>query len=159
MPLGLGIAPFGTSIFGYGSPDPAPIQQRGLLVNLDGTQGDGRRVDPATGQYVLDVNGRTVGMTGVQQLVLMRAKTVLNSSAVHGLGLEAPGGNYDQNAPLRLEKQLRLAFKDLTDAGVIQIIDVTIKRNASGVVFREMHWRDLTATTSASLSSTEQTVF
>lgn len=122
---------------------------------MSGQTGDGLYVDSVTGQYTFDTYGRKTGMTGVQQLVLMRMKTLLNSSAMKGLGLAAPTGVVGPNTQKQLEQQVRLAMKDLLDAKVISFLGVTVQRMPNGAYWRHFDWRDLTVANPA----TEQTSF
>ncbi len=146
MPSGLGSCPVGESVAGYGGVDAAPVQQQTILIDANsGAPQNSRKVDPITGDYVRDTFGRVQGMSGVQQLVLMRAGTLLNSSAIPGLGLPGPSGVVGSTITQRMEDELRLSVKDLTDAGVIQIIGVSVVRDPkSHVVFRSFQWKDLT---------------
>ncbi len=145
MPAGLGIGPVGMSVFGYGGVDLAPVQQQTILIDADsGTAQNSRRIDPATGRYVLDTYGRVEGMSGVAQLVMMRAGNLLNSTAVRGLGLRAPSGIIGTDILRRLEDEVRVAMKDILDGGLIQIVGVFIDRPVGGPVRRYFLWRDLT---------------
>lgn len=148
MPSGVGAAAVGISIAGYGGVDAAPIQQQTILIDaVTGALENSRKVDPYTGRYVLDTYGRVQGMNGVQQLVMLRAGTLLNSSAVRDLGINAPSGVVGGTLNRRLSDELVLALKDLLDGGLIEILDVRVERiPGTSVYHRFFKWRDLTTT-------------
>jgi hypothetical protein len=67
---GFGLQPAGTSSAGFGSPTRGASE--GGVTLRDTFTGDsfgGRQINPKTGDYVLDANGRLLGMSNVQQLV------------------------------------------------------------------------------------------
>lgn len=149
MPTGAGFASAGFSIAGYGSVDSAPAQQPGVLVDANtGLGQNARKVDPVTGRYVRDTYGRVQGMSGAQQLVMMRVGTLLNSSAVPDLGMAAPAGTIGPNALARLDNEVRTAMRDLTDQKIIEIVDVKVTTVlGSKAIRRYFSWRDLTSST------------
>lgn len=85
--VGAGFAPAGFSPAGWGT--PATATPPGGIVFRDPATGQSlscRRIDPTTGQYVLDASGRVLGMTTAQQLMYLAMKTVKGSSAYAVLG-------------------------------------------------------------------------
>ncbi len=147
MPAGLGVSPVGVCVAGYGSNDVSPVQQQTILIDADtGLPQGARKIDPSTGEYLYDTYGRIQGMSGVQQLVLLRGATLLNSSAVSGLGLARPSGVAGKDYVRRLQQEVFTAMKDLTDNKTIEILEVTVE--AEGSRFRRnMKWVDLTTFT------------
>lgn len=148
MPVGAGFSSVGVSIAGYGGVDAGPVQQQTILIDAtDGSNQNARKVDPYTGQYVLDQYGRVQGMSGIQQMVMMRAGTLLDSSAVTDLGLAPPPPTAIPGIEMTLKNQLTAAMKDLVDQKLIEITRVEVfKAPGSTVVQRFMFWRDLTVT-------------
>lgn len=145
MPTGAGAASVGLSVAGYGGVDSAPVQQQTILIDAKtGIAQNSRKVDPSTGRYLLDSFGRVQGMPGVQQLVMLRAGTLFNSSAVLGLGMLAPSGVIGANILRRLEDEIRLCMKDIVDAGIIEIIGVTVIKPPGQPLRRAFQWKDLT---------------
>ncbi len=147
MPLGIGFGGVGVVVVGYGGVDAAPIQQQEILIDAEtGIGQNSRKIDPRTGQYVYDEDDRVEGMSGVQQLVLLRVSTLINSSAVRGLGMSAPSGVIGNNIVARLEQEIRTAMKDLTSSGQIEILKVAVEKLSTGKMLRYFLWRDLTTT-------------
>ncbi len=145
MPTGFGVASIGTTVAGYGGVDAAPIQQQKILIDANtGLAQNARKIDPSTGDYVRDIYGAVQGMSGVQQMVLMRAGTLLNSSAMVGLGMQGPTGVIGANIIPRLEDEIRLAMKDIVDSGLIKIMGVTVTRLPGQPIRRAFQWKDLT---------------
>ncbi len=146
MPVGCGMCSVGLSVSGYGSVDAATAPTQTILIDANsGLAQNARKIDAVKGQYVYDTLGRVQGMPGVQQLVLMRIATLLDSSAVKGLGLAAPSGVVGANVVRRLTEELSQALKDLVNAKIIQIVDVRVEKAPNSSVRRYLVWRDLTA--------------
>lgn len=146
MPLGVGLAPAGVSVAGFGQVDAAPVPPKTLLVDTyNGQQDNARRIDPYTKGYVMDAQGRIAGMNGVQQLVYLAVATVRNSSALNNFG--NPAGSVRKigtNVVSQLQDAYRLALKDLTDRKLISIDDITVTSPKLGAEMVNVRWRDLT---------------
>lgn len=146
MPVGAGFSPMGVSIAGYGGVDAAPIQEQTILIDSNtGIAQNSRKVDPITGQYVYDTLDRVEGMSGIEQLVMLRAGTLIKSSAVFTLGMAAPSGVIGSSTQRKLEDDIRLAMKDLVDAKLIKIVSVSINQVPGGgghVIRRFFTWQD-----------------
>ena len=161
MPLGVGAGAAGTSIAGYGSVDASPVQQQTILIDaVTGLPQSARKIDPVTKQFVLDTYGRIQGMGGVQQLVELRANTLLNSSAVQGLGMVAPSGVQGSNIIRRLTEEINQAMKDLVDGKLIQVLGVKVEKVAgTNAIRRYFTWRDLTVANNNQAGSEQKTNF
>jgi hypothetical protein len=146
VPTGIGTAPIGLSVSGYGGVDHAPVLLQTILINAaSGDAMQARKIDPVTGQYVYNEDDQVEGMSGVQQLVLMRVATLLNSSAVRGLGVGAPAGVISQSTEMRLADEIRVALRDIVDARLIQVVSISYQKHpTSSLVYRSLRWRDLT---------------
>ena len=144
MSLGAGFSAAGFSPAGTGDLDLAPAPATDIMVDEKGVQQSARRIDPATGQYVLGPSGRIQGMPRARQLVLLRIKTVLNSSSVAGLGLEQASGDRDQNATRRIQNQLSAALADLVTAKLIAILSITAATETPTRIRGALRWKDLT---------------
>lgn len=146
MPIGLGFAPLGVSLFGFGSVDTAPVPLTGILVDAnDGLVKEARKIDQFTRRYVLDSSGRVQGMRGVYQLVQLRVQTLRNSSALRDFGLAAPSGVIGANIQKRIENDIALAMKDLVDQKIIKIVSVQLDRFSTSGEYVTFKWIDLTA--------------
>ncbi len=147
MPTGVGFSGVGLTIAGYGGVDSAPVPLQKILIDSDdGAPRESRKVDPVTGRYTLNADGQVQGMPGVEQLVLMRAKTVLHSSAVFDLGMAQPSGVVGPDILRQLREDITNAMRDIIDAGVIEVVRVEVTRPVGSSNFvRFFVWRDLTA--------------
>jgi hypothetical protein len=75
---GIGLQSAGTTSAGFGSPATAAEQGGAILRNtLTGESMGGRKIDPRTGDYVMDEYGRLEGMPNVRQMVML---AVLNAA-------------------------------------------------------------------------------
>src|SRR5580698_10881847 len=76
MPLGFGLSDMGFAPIGTGDVVLAPIPPTENLLDAKGVQQSARAIDAATGQYILNADGRFQGMPRVQQLVLLRIRAM-----------------------------------------------------------------------------------
>lgn len=141
---GFGSSPYGIGVPSVGNPPGGAV----LRDPLTGTSSGSRRIDPVTRDYVLDDNGRTLGMSDVQQLVLMALQTVRNSSAMNGLGqslgdIVVIGDNIERQIASIFEN----ALAHLVARGLVQIISTTVTRLHPGAIKATVRWRDLTTST------------
>ncbi len=82
--LGMGAAPMGSSVFGFGTPAAATASAGSSLVTTDGFQSGSRKISTLQtdrGQYAIGTDGRHVGMNDAEQLVLLALGTMQGSSA------------------------------------------------------------------------------
>src|SRR5574343_541381 len=88
--LGAGIAPAGTSPFGFGAPAVITTRETHLFAMSDMGEtgvGSARRIDPTTRDYVIDAEtGLTLGYTATQQNVYLALVTLRGSSILATLG-------------------------------------------------------------------------
>ena len=141
---GAGFAPAGFSPAGTGSVATATAMATDNLIDDRGAQQSARAIDPATGQYVLRSTGRSEGMPRVRQLVLIRVRTVLGSSAIAGLGVAQVGGDNTVTAQRRLQGTLEQALSDLVKAKLVAIVSVTLSSDVPTRLRAALKWRDLT---------------
>ena len=137
--------PGGTGPFGTGTPIAAPIPG-GKVNRIAATalQEGSRLIDPVTGDYSFDEYGRAKGQANARQLVYLRIKTRLGSSAVKVLGNELH--LIDRIGPSfakKVDNTIRAAFQDVVDAKLIEIVSVTAEKTQPGRSFIRMKWRDL----------------
>jgi hypothetical protein len=145
--LGAGFAPFGTSSAGFGSPSTTNPFNKTILIDDFGVPGQTRFIDPTTGDYKFNSNGRLVGGNGIQQLVYLALLTVRGSSAMENLGqsfsnVKTMGTNYIT----LVKNEVNKALKDLIDQKKISLIDVNVTRlnNTSRI---DIKWKDLASGT------------
>jgi hypothetical protein len=144
MSKGAGFAPAGLSPAGTGTVDAAPSIASGNLIDAFGAQQSARAFDPSTGKFILNANGRVQGMPRVLQLVYLRVRTLLNSSAVKNLGLKPLGGDNDSTALQRIRTSLDVALGDLVKQGLILILSVSGYSDVPTRTRTALKFRDLT---------------
>lgn len=154
---GFGFAAFGFTPFGWGDVDTAPAPATDLYIDSDnGSQQTARKIDAATGQYVLGASGRVQGMPRARQLVQLRIRTVLKSSVVQTLGMVSPQGDVGPRTAQRLANAVTDALADLVRAKVIAIVSITSGTETPTRARGALRWRDLTtAATSSGQEFTE----
>lgn len=148
---GFGIAPAGTSPFGFGAPATASPTVGKPLTKADGSQGDARKIDPVTKDYVIDpTTGRTVGFDGVQQQVYLALVTVKGSSAVADLGQEFTSLKLiPENIQALVEDKVREALAALIQKNKVQLIRVDTELNRNKALAIRVKWMDLTKRTTS----------
>jgi hypothetical protein len=141
---GFGSQPFGSSSFGIGTPALAPFPGGALLRDsATGVSTGSRRI--AGKDYVIDANGRIEGMNDLQQLVLIAVTTVLNSSAMPGLGqslasISVIGNNFER----RVADVLKKSLEHLTSRNLIAIVSIRVRRlKTPGAASIRLQWRDV----------------
>ena len=145
MPLGIGFAPIGGSLFGFGTPDSAAPFGNAILVEpTSGIPRDCRRIDARSRQYTFAANGSSDGMSGVQQRVLLAIATVRGSSALGAFGKAQGPQKHSAAAAKQVDADIRLALKDLVDAKVIEIVDTNPQDFSAIGVTDVVRFRDLT---------------
>jgi hypothetical protein len=144
MPYGFGSQPFGSSPYGIGTPSVATPRGGTLFRSTSGARANARRINPATKDYVLDGNGRILGMPALHQRVLLAVSTERGSSAMRSLGQSLKSiQRISDNFARRVEDDLRTAVKHLTDPRLIEVVDVQISIVKPGGAFIRFRWRDL----------------
>jgi len=146
--LGAGAAPAGIAAAGYGLSSSATAPQNAVLPDpQSGLPQTGRAIDPATGDYILTADGRTLGMSTAQQLVQLAISTTLGSSAVASLGqalsaIKEKRPGFQRQAATAVQAALANAIS----SGVIALLSVKViepKTNPDAAVI-EFVWKDLT---------------
>lgn len=130
---GAGFSAAGFSPAGFGDIDELPAPATENLVDAKGVQRNARAINPATGQYVLNADGRFQGMARVEQLVvlLVRAMTL-------------PAGDVTSNMKLQLQTLLAKTLAPLVTQGLITILDVVPYLEQPSRARAALKYRDLT---------------
>lgn len=146
MPIGLGFAPLGSSLFGYGSIDEAVVPSKLFYVDpLTGQQANARAIDGRTRDYVFNADGSSAGMRGVYQLVQLTAQTVKGSSAVASLGLDTSKIQViNERTQQKVEDAYRDGFDPLVKQGLISLGEITVQRATPYGFFVLVKFTDLT---------------
>lgn len=154
---GFGSQPFGSSSYGIGT--PAVYSGTGGDVLRDAKTGarlGSRKIDPTTKDYVLDSNGRILGMNDVQQLVLLATSTTKGTSAMRSLGQEIRKiDRITSNFTQRVRNTLTAAVQHIVDRGLIEVLGVSVQILRPGTVYVALRWRDLTQGSSSEEQQTE----
>ena len=154
MSDGFGNQPFGSSPYGIGTPAVYPGLGGAILRDAKtGASLGSRRIDPRTRDYVVDSNGRILGMSKTQQLVYLAVSTTKGSAAMRSLGHElAKIDRISGNFFRRLSTTLHAAVQDLVNSGLIVVLGVRAQLVRPGVVYVALKWRDVSAKTEHSTS-------
>lgn len=150
---GAGTQKAGTSSAGFGTPAEAtPLGGAFLRDTRTGSSFGVRQVDPNTRDYVIDTNGRLLGVNYVRHVVQMSVHTERGSAAVQSMGqrlrtIERITPNFEQ----RVLSILTEAVQPLIDQGLIEVIGFRgftagDDRNGlrRGAIYGRFLWRDLT---------------
>lgn len=150
---GAGLQSAGTSSAGFGTSASAIAQGGTFLRNTrNGESLGARRIDPNTRDYVLDENGRILGLDYVKHAVQMSVHTERGTAAVSELGqrlreLDRITPNFEK----RVLAMLTDALQPLIRLGYIEVLgfsQFTIGNTANGLppgaVYGRLKWRDLT---------------
>lgn len=141
--LGLGAAGFGSSGFGFGTPASNNSSTAALLRKEDGSIGDCVKIDTRSGDYVLDEAGNKVGWDSLEQSVYLALRTLKGSAAVATLGIELPTGVIRDDLATRNRAAVAAALKSLTDARLLELVDVLTTRLGTSAVQLEVKWKRL----------------
>jgi hypothetical protein len=148
MSGGAGRSPAGRGAYGLGTPIEAPIPGgKANRIAATALQDGGRYIDPVTKDYVFDEYGRAVGYSSARQLVYLRMKTRLGTSAVKALGnelhtIDRIGASFQK----RVDNTIRAALSDIVALGLIEVVSVSAEKIQPGRSFIRVKWRDLTTT-------------
>lgn len=150
---GAGTQPAGMSSAGYGEPSTATgISGAFLRDTKTGKSLGARKIDPLTRDYVLDANGRILGVGYVQHVVQMSLHTEEGSAVVQEMGhrlrtIERITPNVERQILAILTK----AVQPLINQGLIEVLGFSHFVAGTGVnglprgrVHGRFSWRDLT---------------
>ncbi len=152
---GLGLTPMGVGAFGYGSPATAPVMGGAVHRGDDGTIYGSRKIslDPETaGQYEFDDFGRAKGDRDVRQLAIIAMRTVLNSSALDGVGKRSSARVIGDDFAARVRGDITDAFARLVAAGMLRIDAIEVAEASLGRSHTVVRLTDLTNQKPFSLS-------
>lgn len=146
---GFGRQGAGTTSAGFGSPSRG--SEEGGVVLRDtqtGASFGSRKIDPRTGDYELDENGRLVGMPNTRQLVLLAVLAAKPELA----RIDRLSASFERAASAVLTEHC----KPIVDQGAIQVLGVSNVRMGvrgglgQGQAIYKFRWRDLTTNTEQS---------
>ena len=150
---GAGLQKAGKTSAGFGTSSEATVFEGGFLRDeITGETLGARLINPKTKGFVLDSNGRLLGMKSVRQAVLIAIHTVRDSSAVRGLGnrlssIDRIGSNIER----QILNILSEALAPLVQAGLVEVVGFSQFKAGDGkngmlpgAVFGRFRWKDLT---------------
>ena len=145
MSIGAGYSGVGSSKAGFGTPTMINSSTAKVYIKADGSQGNCAKIDPLTGDYVLDDYGNSVGDDSVNQMVYLAFNTLFNSSAVDGFGfdLNTSDSVIDETTNLKAKLAVMKAAKHLTSNGVISIVSVTTQKITQTGLQVVIQWMNL----------------
>jgi hypothetical protein len=143
---GFGSQPFGSSPYGIGTPAVATPAGGSVLRNAQTGASEGSRfLNPATRDYAIDANGRTLGLGNVRALVEIALSTTSGTSAMQALGHTLRSiARIDNNFEYRVRDTIAASVAHLTDRSIIQLTATTIEDRGRGRRLIRVFWRDLT---------------
>jgi hypothetical protein len=141
---GIGLQSAGTTSAGFGSPTRG-TEEGGVILRDESTGASfgGRKIDPRTGDYEMDENGRLLGMPNVQQLVQL---VVMNAAPELG-EIDRLNDGFSKAATAILSA----ACAPIVAQGFIEVLGVRDVRIGvrgglkQGQAIYKFLWRDLTA--------------
>ena len=153
---GAGLQGAGLTSAGFGTPPTAPVPEGAFLRDTKtGASLGARKIDPNTRDYVLDANGRILGVNYVRHVVQMSVHTERGSAAVQDMGhrlrtIERITPNIEQ----QILSILTEAVQPLVSQGLIEVVGFThfvagngLNGLQRGAVYGVFEWRDLTTRT------------
>ncbi len=151
---GIGLQGAGTTSAGFGTSAEATAPGGAFLRDAKtGRSLGSRKIDPRTRDYVLDENGRILGLDSVRQAVQLSVHTDRGSSAVSSVGQRLRSlDRITPNFERRVFAVLSEALQPLVDAGLVEVVSferfkVGDNNNglSRGAVYGRLKWRDLTS--------------
>jgi hypothetical protein len=141
--LGAGLAPAGLSPAGFGTPATGDAVATGTpLRTTQGTSGGGRYIDPQTRDYVVDAEGRLVGIGGVQQRVQLALTTTAGSSILTTLGLAAWPDTITDAIEAQIGDAVRTALGKLIASGEVTVAGIEVLRPKASAISVRVRWID-----------------
>jgi len=150
---GAGTQKAGTTSAGFGVSASATAQGGAFLRDTKtGKSLGARKIDPLTRDYVLDDNGRILGLDYVKHAVQMSIHTERGSSAVQSMGQRLRTiDRITPNFEKRVLAILTEALQPLIELGYVEVLgfdrfEVGNSTNGlmPGAVYGRLRWRDLT---------------
>jgi len=142
---GLGLAGYGSSQYGYGTPATVNSTTAKLLLKTDGTYGNVPKIDPNTKDFVLDENGNKIGDNSVNQMVYLALRTYKNASAVLGFGIDINKVKViNDNIQVKIQLMVSEALSDLISRKMITLDKVLVTRVKQTAIQVDVLWTDLT---------------
>lgn len=125
--VGFGLSGFGNSIFGFGTPGSTNSSTAKIFIKSNGTRGNAAKIDPQTGDFILDDAGNVVGDDSINQMVYMALRTTKNTSVLLNFGIDISKiRTITDNVKMKFQLAVNDAVKHLTDKRLITILSVDV---------------------------------
>ena len=150
---GVGLAGCGLSPAGFGTPATATVPEGAFLRDTkNGRSLGARKIDPVTKDYVLDDNGRILGVNYVRHVVQMSVHTERGSAVVQAMGHRLRTiDRITPNIEAQILATLTEAVSPLVTQGLIEVVGFShfvagndLNGLNRGAVYGRFQWRDLT---------------
>jgi len=150
---GAGTQPAGTTSAGYGEPSTATEVGGAFLRDTKtGKSLGARKVDPHTRNYVMDANGRILGVNSVRAAVQLSLHTERGSAVVQDMGHRLREiERITPSTERQILAALTAAVQPLIAQGLIEVVGFKNFRAGDdkngmrrGAVYGRFLWRDLT---------------
>lgn len=145
--LGAGLCGMGSSRCGFGTPASIDGGLPPLLRTSTGHKGEAVKLDSVTGDYVLDGSGQKLGDNAVNQMVYLALRTRLGSSAVLNLGIADFPDLITDDIVLRVQAIIRDALAALVRQGLVELVNVDVKRVKTTALSIQVNWINKTTGT------------
>ena len=153
MANGAGLQGAGVTSAGFGTPSTAAVPGGAFLRDTKtGKSFGARKIDPQTRDYVLDSNGRILGVDYVRHVVQMSVHTERYSSAVQEMGhMLRAIDRITPNIEQQIFTTLSEAVQPLVEQGLVEVVGFTnfvagtdLNGMRRGAIYGVFRWRDLT---------------
>lgn len=145
--VGMGLAAFGSSRMGFGTPGTINSTVAKLfLKELDqSVRGNAEAINPTTGDYVRDTTtGVHRGMDSVQQMVYLALRTAKNSTLVQNFGLRNFGDVITDSTKNDIINAINETLRDLVLRQLVEIVSIEVTRVKSTAYQILVKWKNLT---------------
>jgi hypothetical protein len=145
--LGLGVAPLGTALYGYGAPTTLNSTVSKLFLKEEDltVQANSPAINTKSGDFIRDPEtGIHRGMDSVQQMVYLALRTAKNSSLVPNFGINRPPKVITDGVEREIQQTVQDALSDLILRRLVELISVEVQRIKTTGLQILVNWRNLT---------------
>lgn len=136
----------GTGPYGFGTPEPGDENTGKPTLDPTTNRSTGIRLIQ-NGDYVR-ANGRPLGMTRAQQMVLLAVSTDKGTSAVRSVGHELKTiERVTDNFIKRCTQTVESALAPAVALGIVQIRTITVEKTPNRPAYIRVQWFDVEAQT------------
>lgn len=144
---GIGIAPFGTCLYGYGTPTVINSTAGKLFLKEEdlSIQTNAPAINAKTGDFIRDPEtGIHRGMNSVSQMVYLALRTAKNSTLIPNYGINPFPKVLTDGIERKIQQDVEDALRDLTLRRLIIINSIQVSRVKQSALQILISWRNLT---------------